>query len=282
MSTWGTSIASNDTYADVRKDFFDLYDEGVGVEEISRRLVIGYQETIHDNGDCHNFWFALAKAQWECKQLDGELFERIRTIIESGADLKIWKELGSNEKDLKRRENALDKFLVELQSERPKAKSRKKALIRQALYEKGDCLTFKLENGNYGGVVVLESINDSEYGYNLIAATRINQPSRPTKIDFENSDVLVLNHADWADKVHVVWYLPARHRRIAHLIEKVENIEVQAKFDMENSVYGSVSDFEVWILQTINRQLKSEEKKPRSLVKQTIKELSKRKKWKFW
>ncbi|MCF0075811.1 hypothetical protein LZD49_35425, partial [Dyadobacter sp. CY261] len=176
MSTWGTGISSNDTYADIHGEFFDLYNEGLDVDEISKRLITGNQGIIDDREDCHNFWFALAKAQWECKQLDKELFERVKAIIDTGADLEVWRELGSDEKDLKKRKKALDKFQSELQSERPKAKSRRTKIVQQSVYEKGDCLTFRLENGNYGGAVVLEAVNDSEHGYNLIAATRINQP----------------------------------------------------------------------------------------------------------
>ncbi|MGN7885721.1 hypothetical protein ACN9ML_04405 [Dyadobacter endophyticus] len=282
MSAWGTGISSNDTYADIHGEFFDLYNKGVDVAEISKRLIAGNQEMIDDRDDCHNFWFTLAKAQWECKQLDKELFERVKTIIDTGADLEVWRQLGSDEKHVKKRKNALDKFLGELQSERPKAKSRRKRIIPQSVYEKGDCLTFRLENGNYGGAVVLEAINDSEHGYHLIAVTRINQPVKPEKIDFENSEVLIVNYANWADKPLVQWYLPLRHKQIAHLIEKVENIEVQIKYDMNNTMYGAVSDFDVWIIQIINQQLESEKTKHRSMITQTIKELSKKSRWKFW
>ena len=282
MGTWGTGISSNDTYADIHGEFFNLYNEGIDVEEISKRLITRNQEVIDDCEDCHNFWFALAKGQWECKQLDRKLFERVKAIIDTGANLEVWRQLGSDEKDLKKRKNALDKFLSDLQSERLKAKSRAKKIFRQPVYEKGDCLTFRLENGNYGGVVVLEAVNDRENGYNLIAATRINQPNKPTKIEFENSEILIVNHASWEDRPHVLWYLPVRHKQIAHLIEKVGNLEVQISYHVNTSIYGSVADFNIWMIQIIDKQLKSEETKPRSTKKQTIKEMSKKSKWEFW
>ncbi|GLU53195.1 hypothetical protein Dfri01_26560 [Dyadobacter frigoris] len=282
MGAWGIAISSNDTYADIYGEFFDLYHDGLDVIEISKKLVSSNQETIHDADDCSNFWFALAKAQWECKQLDKELFENVKIIIESGADIKVWRQLGADEKDLKRRKIVLDKFLADLQTERPKAKSRKKKIIRQPIYKKGDCLTFKLENGNYGGAVILEALNDTEYGHNLIATTRINQPNKPTKNDFDNAEVLIINYASWDDKPNVKWYLPIRHKHIAHLIEKVEEIEVQISYDINNSMFSFVADFDIWIIQVVNQQLKSEETKPRSMTKQTIKELSKKNKWKFW
>jgi len=282
MGAWGTAISSNDTYADIYGEFFNLYNDGLDGAEISKKLVADNQETINDTADSNNFWFALAKAQWECKQLDNGLFDRVKAIIESGADLEVWRQLDSDEKDIKKRKVVLDKFLLDIQTERPKAKSRKRKIIRQPVFEKGDCLTFKLENGNYGGAVILEAIKDSEYGHNLIATTRIDQPNKPTKKDFENAEVLIMNYANWDNKPNVKWYLPIRHQQSAHLIEKVENIEVQIDYDIKNSMLGFVGDFDIWIIQVVDQQLKSEEVKPGSTTRQTIKELTKKSKWKLW
>lgn len=282
MGAWGTAISSNDTYADIYGEFFNLYNDGLEVEEISKKLIADNQEIINDKDDCNNFWFALAKAQWECKQLDKEIFNLVKKVVETGADIEVWRQLDADEKDIKKRKIVLDKFLADLQTERPKAKSRKKKIIRQPVFDKGDCLTFKIENGNYGGAVVLEAIKDSEYGHNLIATTRINQPNKPTKKDFENAEVLVMNYASWDNKPNVKWYLPIRHKQTAHLIEIVEKIEVQINYDIENSMLGFVGDFDIWVIKVVDQQLKSEETKPRSTTKQTIKELTKKSKWKLW
>jgi len=282
MGAWGTAISSNDTYADIYGEFFDLYNDGLDVAEISKKLIADNQETINDTDDSNNFWFVLAKAQWECKQLDKDIFDRVKKVIETGVDVEVWRQLDADEMDIKKRKAVLDKFLADLQTDRPKAKSRKKKIIRQPVFEKGDCLSFKLENGNYGGSVILEAIKDSEYGHNLIATTRLNQPNKPTKKDFENAEILIMNYANWDNNPNVKWYLPIRHKHTAHLIEKVENIEVQINYDIKNSMLGFVSDFDIWIIQVVDLQLKSEETKPRSTTKQTIKELTKKSKWKLW
>lgn len=281
MGAWGTAISANDTYADIYGEFFNLYNDGLDVTEISKKLIADNQETINDTDDCNNFWFALAKAQWECKQLDKDIFDRVKKVIETGSDLEVWRQLDADEKDIKKRKGVLDKFLADLQTERPKAKSRKKKIICQPVFEKGDCLTFRLENGNYGGAVVLEAIKDSEYGHNLIATTRINQSNKPTKKDFENADVLVMNYASWDNKPLVQWYLPIRHKQNAHLIEKVDTIDVQIVYEIENSMDGFVADFDIWVIKVADLQFKSEETKPPSITKQTIKELTKKSKWKL-
>lgn len=283
MGAWGTAISSNDTYADIYGEFFDLYNDGLSVEEISKKLISDNKEVINDPDDANNFWFALAKSQWECKQLDNSVYERVRQIIETGQDLEVWRQLDGDEKDIKKRKAVLDKFLVDLQTERPKAKARKKKVIRQPVFEKGDCLTFKLADGNYSGAVVLEAVKDTEYAYNLIASTRINQPNKPTKKDFENTEVLLLNYASWDSKPNVSWYLPVRHKGVAHLIEKVDSIEVQKNYDRNSSMLGGVGDFDIWFIEVANKQFQSEQTKSRPTAKQTIKEWTgKKSKWKLW
>lgn len=283
MGAWGTAISSNDTYADIYGIFFDLYNDGLSVEEISKKLIADNQDTINDPDDANNFWFALAKAQWECKQLDNNIFEKVKHIIETDADIEVWRHLNADEKDIKKRKTILDKFLAELKTERLKPKARKKKIIRQPVFEKGDCLIFKLSDGNYSGAVVLEATKDTEYGYNLIASTRINQPSKPTVKDFENAEVLIFNYASWDNKPNVSWYLPLRHKAVAHLIEKVGNIEVHLNYDRNKSMLSGVADFDIWFIDAADKQFQSEKTKSRPVIKQTIKELTKNKsKWKFW
>ena len=126
MGTWGTAISSNDTYADIYDEFFALYNDGQSVEEISKKLIADNQEIINELDDSNNFWFALAKAKWECKQLDTELLERVKKIIETGSDLEVWRRLDADEKDIKKRKIVLDKFLADLQTERPKVNREKR------------------------------------------------------------------------------------------------------------------------------------------------------------
>lgn len=282
MGAWGTAISSNDTYADIYDEFFGLYNDGQLVEDISKKLIADNQETINEPDDSNNFWFALAKAQWECKQLDTAIFERVKHIIETGSDLEVWRRLDADEKDIKKRKVVLDNFLADLETEKPKAKSRKKKVIKQPPFEKGDCLTFKLANGNYGGAVVLEAIKDTEYGHTLIATTRINQSTKPTKRDFENAEVLIANFDNWDDNFNIKWYLPLRHKDTTNLIEKVDRIEVQINYDSNKSMNGFVADFKEWMIEVADRQFESEKTKRGPKTKQTIKSLTKKRKWKLW
>ena len=282
MGAWGVAISANDTYADIYSQFFVLYDSGLEVEEISKRLIAENHEKINDAEDSNNFWFALAKAQWECKRLDKDILSLIRDIIETGSDIEAWRALDASEKDIKKRKAILEKFLGDLHVERPKAKARKKKINREPIYRKGDCLIFQLSNGNFGGAVVLEQVNNSKYGANLIVTTRINQPHKPVKEDFENAEVLIKNFANWTDALAVYWYLPIRHKYIAHLIGAIGTLEVKKKYELNNSNFGFIGDFDTHIIQVAEEQIKSEATKPRPKTKWTIKEFTKENKWKFW
>lgn len=293
MGTWGTGISSNDTFADIYDEFFELYNNGEDVEKITTKLISENQEIINDVDDSNNFWFALAKAQWECKHLGIEIYSKVKKIIETDADIEVWRQLDAEEKDLKKRKLVLNKFLVDISTEKQKAKARKKKKtpkIKQPVFEKGDCLTFKLENGNYAGAVVLEAIYDTEYGQNLIASTRINQPIKPIKKDFENATVLILNFALWKDKPNIHWYSPTNHDKIIHLVEVIDKLKIEEVFSVykNNSTfanyteYGSCSEFDIWIINQTNRQFEFEKNNEKSTKVIKIKELAKVKKWKLW
>lgn len=281
MGVWGTAIAANDTYADVYGEFFDLYNDGLAVNEISEMLIAEYHDTINHDTDAYNFWFALAKAQWECKQLNSDVLKRVSSIIDSSADLEVWKQLGASEKDIIKRNVTLQKFLTEIQSERTKAKVRRKKTMRQPAFEKGACITFKLDNGNYGGAVVLEAVYNTEYGHNLIAVTRINQPQKPVLKDFNKAEVLIKNFANWKDKINIQWILPIRYKQVAHLFEVICTINVDIVYQLEGTSFGFCGDFDIYIIQQVNNQFQSEALIPKPLIKKTVKEYVKKRRW-FW
>lgn len=103
MGTWGVGIKSNDTSADIYDDFFNLYNDGKSVKEISEKIINKHKNLIDNKYASNDFWFTLALCQWECKQLDSSLFEKVKDIIESKNDLLIWKELDATDSDIKKR-----------------------------------------------------------------------------------------------------------------------------------------------------------------------------------
>ncbi len=282
MGTWGTAIPSNDTYADVYGDFFDLYNKGIKVPDISKQIIAKNQEIINDADDSNNFWFALAKAQWECKQLDKDLFNKVKKIIDTGADLVVWRQLNPKEEDIQKRKLALDKFLSHISIEKSKAKPRKKKIIRQPIFEKGDCITFKFDNGNYGGAIVLEAINNTELGLNLIATTRINQQNKPSLEDFQKSNILVKSFGSWNDQADIRWCYARFFNKENIELEKIGKIEVEIDYNAKDysnhfAFGGTATDFKK--MTGLQFEYEMTNNKPAKMVR--LKDLIRRNKFKF-
>ena len=200
MGTWGTAISSNDTFQDIKDEFFDLYNEGREVEEISVKLISENQDLIGSEEDRNDFWFALASCQWECGALNQTILNQVAKIIESKEDLRLWKQLGATNSEISKREKILKKFLEKLKTKKGKPKNRRKKVLRDSIFVTGDCLTFELENGNFGGAFVLKSEKQTQFGMNLIAVCDIVSDQPPTLKDFKKADVLVQKVQALSDK----------------------------------------------------------------------------------
>ena len=180
------------------------------------------------------------------------------------------------------RKDVLDKFLVTIQTEKEKARLPKKIKAKDPIFKTGDCLTFKLKNGNFGGALVIGSDFESKYGYNLVASTRINQKEKPNLNDFEKADVLIVNYTKWDNYERVSWYLPKYFKKeYIDLFEIVGNIKVDKAYEV-NEMY----DFKVmysgdWIniIEDIDRQFEHELTNKKPDKKLLIKEITKDKKW---
>jgi hypothetical protein len=283
MGAWGTGISSNDTFADIYGEFFDLYNDGHEVSEISEELIKRNQETIKDPDDANNFWFALAQCNWETKSLDRLLLERISTIVSSDADLEVWRRLGATEGDIRKRKAALAGFLEKLQSEKPKARPRKKKVIREPVFQKGDCLAFQLNNSNYGGAVVLEASSCVGFGLNLIATTRLNQTECPNIRDFERAEILIINYSTWRDEAAIGWNYSIDFKKDKELFELAGRIDIRHSFDPHDHTsqprYGYRGGWKEWIIEVVEMQFASEERKPRPRKKLRVKDFAKRRFW---
>lgn len=282
MGHWGTSIKSNDTYADIYGDFFDLYNDGKTVDEITISLKSKYADVIKDKDDRNNFWFSLARAQWECKALDSQVFTKVKSIIESGDDLRLWKELGSDDKQVRLRAKVLEKFIAELSVEKAVPKKRKKKITRQPVFEKGDCLTFQLSNGNYGGAIVLEAIKDSEFGLNLIASTRINQTKKPTIEEFKNSKILILTFGEFKSIPDIGWRYAQFFKKSTVSFEKVGQLNVDIGYDPQGRDQFYFSGQWDGIKEIVTSQFDHEKVNGRLENEENITKYTKKSTWKFW
>ena len=247
MGAWGKGISSNDTYADIYEQFVDLYNDGLSVSEITKRLIDENQETINIEEDAPNFWFAIANAQWECKALDKEIFLKVEHIINSGEDIRIWKELDASPEDLKTREKVLNKFLSKLQTEKDKPRNRTKKKLYNSIFKKGDCLVYKMDNGNYGGAFVLTDEQETEVGTNYIAITTIDKSDKPSIEDFKVADVYVKRvneisfkgtemHKEWVDQPQIGGFSAILFKNHNVDIEVIGQIPIQNEYKINRQI----------------------------------------------
>lgn len=141
-------------------------------------------------------------------------------------------------------------------------------------------MTFKLENENFGGAVVLAADNSTSYGYNLIVSTRLNQSSRPSKKEFEKAKVLVASFGNWKNEPKVTWYLPDRFKKeYFDLFEVVDKMEVDKDYNPNGSeIKASFSGGWQHISDSVNKQFEYE-KEYGETKSFPLKELIKEKKW---
>jgi hypothetical protein len=243
MGTWGTGISSNDTFEDIYSEFFELFNKGLEVNEITRTIIQNNKDLQSDYEDRHNFWFAIAKAQWECGSLDSDVLEKVKSIIVSGLDLKLWEELNGQTNELKKRKKVLYDFLGKISGPNEKVKKRKKIVIRQPVFKKGDCIIFQLQNGNYGGVLVLEAEHGNELGMNMLAVTTINQSEKPTTFDFEEANILTQRQegvpGKYRDREYITWCYVKFFKKAKTKFEIVGQIKVTKEYNSKNDFYSA-------------------------------------------
>lgn len=156
MGAWSPSILGNDTSCEVRERFFELYDLGERPENIADIVLEEQQENLQY--DPINVWLGVALATWECKVLTPKIFNQVKQIVESKADIEFNKELEADNDFLKKRQKVLDDFIVKISTEKEKTRARKKIPKQiESAYLSGMCFTYKNANRKYIGVYLTKS-----------------------------------------------------------------------------------------------------------------------------
>ena len=164
MSSWGTGIKQSDEFMDVYDEFFELYKDDAVAIEIYQTILNEYQQEFSDEESSpllYTVYYALAQCLWECGVKDNWLWQKIKDIIDTDADLKFWNELGVEPQLEKSRRKALQKFWEKINSEPTKIRKPKKTTAkREPTLHKGDLYAYVCENG-YRVALVLDFVWDS-------------------------------------------------------------------------------------------------------------------------
>lgn len=207
MGAWGTGVTSDDTVRDVYDEYLDLFNRGNSPAEIRTKLFAKYAESLGDSDEG-------PPAQWDCAQLEASALSKIREIVRDGLGLDRWAEQG--ERLLERRKTALNQFLAKLESPNQRPRKPRKAIKRNPIFQPGDCLAVRLQDGEWGAILVLQGERQSDdpykdsYGTNLIVTLRYKNSEIPSLDVFEKREWLYLTHHSWKNHIELCYVTAAR------------------------------------------------------------------------
>jgi hypothetical protein len=232
MGHWGTAILSNDTAADIRDAFFNLYDKGQPLDTIRKKIETDFREgdKLSENTD---LWLTLALLQWQIGSLDTDVKEFAEKIIDDGIDLKVWKECEADEKTLTKRKAELLKLKEKLQTINSKPRKIKKKVIQHSILKKGEIYAFQLNDGNYTAIIILEEIINEDYYFVVIANTDITMKELPTIDDVLKANILLLPARE-VDKLDIrpaiLSYTNIKHKNIVKRFIKIGSVIVTVDY----------------------------------------------------
>jgi hypothetical protein len=90
MGTWGPGIFSNDTASDVRADFRELIEDGLGAEQATAKILRQYRAAVNDPDEATALWTGLAATQFRLGRLQPDVRDRALSLIDGGSDLHLW------------------------------------------------------------------------------------------------------------------------------------------------------------------------------------------------
>ncbi len=243
MGVWGTGILSDDTVRDVVADYIDLFNRGTRPEIIRQKLSQSYNSSLRDSDDGPLVLIGIAKAQWDCGQLESVVLADVRNMIRDGLGLARWEEQGSLL--LEKRESALRRFLAKLETENLKPRKPKKAIKRKPLFQPGDCVAVRLMDGEWGAILILQGETESTdpfketYGSNLAVALRYKSLELPALDVFKAREWLIRTHPAWKGKMDICNVSVLRSKKVLNRLKLVGNTALRSDDPKGAMFYGN-------------------------------------------
>jgi hypothetical protein len=246
MGAWGTGVLSDDTLWDVVDEYFDFFNRGNPAEEIRKKILKAHEDGLKDTDEGPLIWIAIAKAQWDCAQLEPIVLSKVREIVSGGLGLDPWAEQG--EGLLQARKVALGRFLVKLEAPNPRPRRPRKGTKRKPIFHSGDCLAVRLEDGDWGAILVLDCETESDdpykdtYGTNLAVTLHYKNSEMPTLDVFEKREWLRLTHHAWKGDLELCYLSAIQFRNVKDRFVRVGNIPLRDTDPRTSRTYSSWPD----------------------------------------
>lgn len=253
MGTWGTSILASDTARDVYDDYMKAFNRGQNHEGILGKIMKERQEEISDEDDGPVVWLAVAKAQWDCGALAPSVLREVERIVKEGPGLVRWEESGK--RLLEQRKRKLAAFLQGIRTPNPKPRKPRRAVKRKPVFEPGDCLSIRLDDGTYGAAIVLAAPPESDdpfrdtYGMNVVCCLTYRSQQKPDMTVFDRRQWLRLTHHSWDGRLAILNVDALGFRKLKGDIERCGKTCLREDDPKEAIAYGGWGGLRVDIVE---------------------------------
>lgn len=232
LETWGTGILENEISRETYHAFCKAYlVDNEKPDDILKKMTKNFSESYSDKGipNTCDYWFAITYALWETCAINNSVIKKIETFINEGIDLEKWYKLDVDNKTFNQRKQVVNQFFIQIQVSKNTPQILEYPIERPAVFKKGECIAFKHKNGNYGGFVVLEEINDEnvcEVPCDVIIITKINQKNKPSRLDFKNAEILYFTNGIYEGNHAVFDYGTTKFYVDKDTFEFIDNIQI--------------------------------------------------------
>jgi hypothetical protein len=182
VGAWGHGVLDDDFVRNVVGDFKDCLKRGESVDAASAAMLAEYGNVAGDPDDGPLLWLALAHCQWTYGGVSAEVLGHITADLDTGAGLERW---ADSPADLAKRRARLIEFVAKVREPNPKPSRMPKLVVRKPVFQPGDCLSIRLDDGRFGAALVLAfDHSQPEYGMNLIGVLDFVGDEPPDKTVF--------------------------------------------------------------------------------------------------
>lgn len=167
MGTWGTVLFSDDVACDVKKYYMNCLSEQMSAKEAEDAVAGYFEKYLSDADDGPIVILALADTAWHVGRLSDDLKKAAIRVIDMGAGMERWEELG--EQLAEKRIASLQKLKKKLLSPQPPEKKIYKHKLYKCQWKIGDVFAYRFESiiakekGYYGRYLLLQKVDEGSW-----------------------------------------------------------------------------------------------------------------------
>jgi hypothetical protein len=145
VGSGGLKLFDDDTAADVRDSYRDALAQGLTDQEAEASTLQEFEDALADDDESVNVWLALAATQFKLGRLSDFVRDRALRVIEQGADLAKWREVGPGAEG--KRADELRRLGEQLRGTQPSRKRVPRARAVVSTLRPGQVLGYRADSG---------------------------------------------------------------------------------------------------------------------------------------